>query len=544
MKTRTPLLVIRGVTKRFGALVANDNISLELAAGEIVALLGENGAGKTTLMNILFGHYVADEGSIEIAGERLTPGSPDAAIAHGVGMVHQHFTLAENLSVLDNITLGTEPLFAVRRREREARAKIADLSREFGLATDVDALVGSLSVGERQRVEILKALYRDAKILILDEPTAVLTPQEAVSLFETLKTLTARGLAIIFISHKLHEILAVSTSVAVLRRGAIVGTVPTSDATRAGLAEMMVGREVQRPTGASVITLRDVSLAGVSEAQSLREVNLEIRAHEIVGLAGVAGNGQRALADLLSGLARPSAGTIELLGRKLERATPAMVVARGVGRIPEDRHADGVIGEMTVWENMISEDLNTSAMTHGGVFIDKTAATSKSLDLIKDFDIRCEGPEAETRLLSGGNMQKLILARALSPGPKFILANQPVRGLDEGAIAYVHQRLLEARADGAGILLVSEDLDELFAFSDRIAVMYHGRLSPPVRTAEATIGDIGLMMAGQSAAAMEDTGATAFPEDIGAPTTSEGSQAPTTPEGSHAPTTPEGSNAH
>ena len=511
MQTKTPLLVIRGVTKCFGDLVANDAISLELHAGEVLALLGENGAGKTTLMNILFGHYVADEGTIEIDGEPLPPGSPDAAISRGVGMVHQHFTLADNLSVLDNITLGTEPLFAFRRRDARARAKIATMAREYGLAADVNALVGSLSVGERQRVEILKALYRDARILILDEPTAVLTPQEAMSLFATLKSLTERGLAIIFISHKLHEILAVSTRVAVLRRGAVVGAVATKDASRDVLAEMMVGREVLRPklepmaAGAPVITLRDVGLRGASEAQTLREVNLDIRAHEIVGLAGVAGNGQRALADILSGLARAETGTIELLGHKLERATPAKVVARGVGRIPEDRHAAGVIGEMTVWENMISEDLESSATISAGIFVNKTAAVARTKALIEDFDIRCEGPEAETRLLSGGNMQKLILARALSPGPKFILANQPVRGLDEGAIAYVHRRLLEARADGAGILLVSEDLDELFAFTDRIAVMYHGRLSQPVLTAEATIRDIGLMMAGQNVSAPDET---------------------------------------
>jgi len=317
----------------------------------------------------------------------------------------------------------------------------------------------------------------------------------------------------------------------VLRRGAIVGAVATKDATRDGLAEMMVGREVLRPklepmaAGAPVITLRDISLTGASEAQSLRGVNLEICAHEIVGLAGVAGNGQGTLADLLSGLARPAAGTVELLGKKLERATPAKVVARGVGRIPEDRHADGVIGEMTVWENMISEDIKTPAMTRAGIFIDKGAAIARSASLIEDFDIRCEGPEAETRLLSGGNMQKLILARALSPGPKFILANQPVRGLDEGAIAYVHRRLLEARADGAGILLVSEDLDELFAFTDRIAVMYHGQLSQPIPTAKANFRDIGLMMAGQGAMAVEGSHAT---------TTAEGSHATTTPEGSHA----------
>lgn len=502
-ESQTPLLSIRGVTKRFGTLVANDAISLELAAGQIMALLGENGAGKTTLMNILFGHYVADEGSIEIAGETLPPGSTDAAIARGVGMVHQHFTLADNLTVLDNITLGTEPLFALRRGTAKARAKIAAMAQEFGLAADVDALVGSLSVGERQRVEILKALYRDARILILDEPTAVLTPQEATSLFATLRKLTEKGLAIIFISHKLHEILAISDHVSVLRRGAIVGSIATKDADRAGLAEMMVGREVSRPKleamtpGGSVIRLKNVSLRGASEAQSLRDINLDIRAHEIVGLAGVAGNGQRALADLLSGLSAPDAGSVELLGEEITKTSPKEMVARGVGRIPEDRHARGVVGEMSIWENLISEDLKSPEISHGGIFIDQAKAMARSEAQIKKFDIRCEGSQAETRLLSGGNMQKLILARVLSPNPKFILANQPVRGLDEGAIAYVHRQLLEARERGAGVLLVSEDLDELFSLSDRIVVMFHGRLSPPLDTSKASIAEIGLMMAGQ-----------------------------------------------
>jgi simple sugar transport system ATP-binding protein len=506
-----PLLAIRGVTKRFGNLVANDAISLDLAAGEVLALLGENGAGKTTLMNVLFGHYVADEGVIEIDGEALPPGNTDAALKRGVGMVHQHFTLADNLSVLDNVTLGTEPLLALRRKDAEARAKLARLADEFGLAADPDAEIGTLSVGERQRVEILKALYRGARILILDEPTAVLTPQEATGLFATLKSLTKRGLGIIFISHKLHEILAVSDRVAVLRRGEIVGRVATADADRGSLAAMMVGREVTRPRlvpmapGDAVLSLKAVSLRRGSEAESLKGASLDIRAHEIVGLAGVAGNGQRALADLLAGLAVADSGTVELLGAAVTAADPAGIVARGVGRIPEDRHAMGVVGEMAVWENLISEDLRTPAVARAGIVIDKAAAIDRAKTLIADFDIRCEGPEAETRLLSGGNMQKLILARALSRAPRFILAGQPVRGLDEGAIAYVHGRLLEARAAGAGILLISEDLDELFALTDRIAVIYHGRLAEPVPTADATIAGIGLMMAGQGADSSKST---------------------------------------
>ena len=497
-----PLLSFRGITKRFGPLVANDAISLDLNQGEVLALLGENGAGKTTLMNILFGHYVAEAGEILVEGAPLPPGSTDAAIQAGIGMVHQHFTLAENLTVLENITLGTEPLFAWRRNIRSARAKIAGMAAEYGLHADPDKPVSALSVGERQRVEILKALYRDARILILDEPTAVLTPQESDSLFETLKKLTAKGLAVIFISHKLNEILNHTDRVVVLRRGAVAGTVATSAADRAGLARMMVGEEVNRPKatsmtpGDTVLRLSRVSCRADSEAQSMKDVSLEIRAHEIIGLAGVAGNGQRTLANLLSGLTKAETGDVEILGAP-GVADPTELVRRGVGRIPEDRHATGVVGEMPLWENLISEDRRGTEIARAGFIIDKGRAVQRTNRLIEEFDIRCEGPEAETRLLSGGNMQKLILARVLSKGPRFIIANQPVRGLDEGAIAYVQSRLLQARADGAGILLISEDLDELFALSDRIAVMYHGRLTAPRDTAGLTVGDVGLLMSGQ-----------------------------------------------
>ncbi|MEQ8334072.1 ABC transporter ATP-binding protein [Nisaea sp.] len=497
-----PLLSFRGITKRFGPLVANDAISLDLNQGEVLALLGENGAGKTTLMNILFGHYMAEEGEILVDGAPLPPGSTDAAIQAGIGMVHQHFTLAENLTVLENITLGTEPLFAWRRDIGAARAKIARMADEYGLHADPDKPVGALSVGERQRVEILKALYRDARILILDEPTAVLTPQESDSLFETLRKLTSKGLAVIFISHKLNEILSHTDRVVVLRRGAVAGTVTTSDADRASLAHMMVGAEVNRPKatamtpGDTVLRLTHVACRSDSEAQSLKDVSLEIRAHEIIGLAGVAGNGQRTLANLLSGLIAVDGGTVEILGAT-GVADPTELVRRGVGRIPEDRHATGVVGEMPLWENLISEDRRGAEIARGGFIIDKGRAVERTKRLIEEFDIRCEGPEAETRLLSGGNMQKLILARVLSRGPRFILANQPVRGLDEGAIAYVQNRLLQARTAGAGILLISEDLDELFALSDRIAVMYHGRLTPPQNTADLSVGDVGLLMSGQ-----------------------------------------------
>jgi ABC-type uncharacterized transport system ATPase subunit len=497
-----PALEFKGVTKRFGALTANNAVSLTLERGEVLALLGENGAGKTTLMNILFGHYQADEGAIFVDGQPLQHGSTHAAIKAGIGMVHQHFTLADNLSVLENITLGTEPLFSWRQGKRNARQKLAAMSRDYGLTIDPDTLVGELSVGERQRVEILKALYRDARILILDEPTAVLTPQESQSLFATLKSLTDQGLAIIFISHKLHEILAVSDRIAVLRRGEIVGTLATADASRAQLAELMVGRAVTLPKltpmapGSPVLEITNLTTPGTGAA-ALRSINLTIHRHEIIGIAGVAGNGQRTLANILSGLSHTFSGSVRLDGEPIAAGHPRALAARGVGRIPEDRHTHGIVGEMELWENLISEDLRSPEVSHWGFIINAKRATARARSQIAEFDVRCEGPDAETRLLSGGNMQKLILARALSRNPTFIVANQPVRGLDEGAIAYVQGRLLDARSAGAAILLISEDLDELMSLSDRIAVMSRGGLSPALPTAERTITQIGLMMAGR-----------------------------------------------
>ncbi len=498
-----PVLAFKKVTKRFGTLVANDAISLEVEAGEVLALLGENGAGKTTLMNILFGHYQADDGSIEVDGRPLPPGSTEAAITAGIGMVHQHFTLADNLTVLENITLGTESLWSWRQSKNAAERKLADLAQSFGLVIDPAAPVAELSVGERQRVEILKALYRDSRILILDEPTAVLTPGETDQLFSTLKALSADGLAVIFISHKLHEILAISNRVAVLRAGKLIGTVETSGADRHQLAEMMVGREVTRPklepiaTGKSVLKIKDLTLKGESGSPLLDHVDLEIRAHEIVGIAGVAGNGQQPLADILSGLRRDYTGDVALLGSSIKGVGAREIVKRGVGRIPEDRQARGVVGDMTVWENLASENLRSDALSKAGIVIDKKSALGRAEKLIEAYDVRCKGVDAETKLLSGGNIQKLVLARALSPEPAFILASQPVRGLDEGAIAYVQTQLLAARERGAAILLISEDLDELMTLSDRIAVIYHGRLSEVLPTAERTVPEIGLLMAGQ-----------------------------------------------
>lgn len=497
------VLHIKGVTKSFGSLVANDNISLTLNEGEVLALLGENGAGKTTLMNILFGHYVADEGDVDVFGTRLPPGATDAAIDAGVGMVHQHFTLADNLSVLENIILGTEPLTSWKSNSARARAKLTALAKEFGMHIEPDKLVADISVGERQRVEIMKALYRGAKILILDEPTAVLTPQEVDNLFLTLRAMVARGLSIIFISHKLHEILAISDRVTVLRRGCMVGEIATKDADRNSLAEMMVGREVSRPkvehmkAGPPVVELESIVVSGGRGHRPLLDgVSFSVHKHEITGLAGVAGNGQSALGDLLSGLRAPTAGTVRVAGDTVTEYSARSFIEKGIGRIPEDRHAKGVVGDMAVWENLISENLREKPLWHFGRLIDFRACREFSRNLIEQYDVRCKTMEMPASQLSGGNMQKLILARALQNNPKFILANQPVRGLDEGAIAAVHERLLAAKRNGAGVLLVSEDLDELFVLADKIVVIYHGKVSPPLSVGDVTVQDIGIMMAG------------------------------------------------
>lgn len=496
-----PVLRISGITKRFGALVANDAISLDLAPGEVVALLGENGAGKTTLMNILFGHYIADEGAVTVFGAHLPPGDPRAALRAGIGMVHQHFTLADNMTVLENIALGTQPLGAWRFRRGAARERIARLCDDFGLVIDVDQFVSRLSVGERQRVEILKALYRDARILILDEPTAVLTPQETEALFQTLKMLVAEGMSIIFISHKLHEVMAVSDRVVVLRGGRIAGERRAAETDRRELAALMVGREVAMPSvapvepGAELFALDAVSTLPRAGGSALADVSMSLRAGVITGLAGVSGNGQAALAALLSGTDAPASGRLRVAGVDMAGWSPRAALAGGIARIPEDRHAVGSIGDMSVTENVIAEQYAGRRFSRRGL-IDWAAARAFAEQIIRDYEVKCPSPEARIRLLSGGNMQKLILGRALDPRPAVILANQPTRGLDVGAVAYVQGRLLEARARGAAILLISEDLDEILALADEVRVIFKGRLSPPSPRGARTVQELGELMAG------------------------------------------------
>jgi len=503
-----PLLRLRGITKRFGDLVANDAIDLDLARGEILALLGENGAGKTTLMSILFGHYVADAGSIEVASPagglmKLPPGSSRAALDAGIGMVHQHFTLAMNHSVLDNITLGTERLWSWRRDLGAARRRLLALIDETGLEVPLDRSVGSLSIGEQQRVELLKALYRDARVLILDEPTAVLTPQQSERLFETLRRLAAKGLGIIFISHKLDEVLRLCRHVAVLRHGRKVLEVAAAGTDKARLAHAMVDRPVEmpevlpRPTGAPILEAESVSVAPAPCREALQAVDLVVKAGEILGIAGVSGNGQRSLAALVAGTLAVDAGTLRLDGRPWPGGGPKALIRAGVGRIPEDRHRQGVVGDMTVWENLALEGYDARACRRLGL-LNLDAFRQKAKALVGRFDIRTSSVETRARLLSGGNMQKLILARVLERSPRLILASQPTRGLDIGAVAAVHRHLLNARERGAGILLITEDLDELLALADRVQVLYRGRLGPARPRAEIELGRLGLEMAGQN----------------------------------------------
>jgi ABC-type uncharacterized transport system ATPase subunit len=492
-----PFVVLEGITKRFPGVVANDDVSLQLRPGEVHALIGENGAGKSTLMRILYGMYPSDSGRIVIKGEEVRIHSPRDAIARGIGMVHQHFVLVDPFTVAENVILGDEGGAILQPEESEQKVK--ELADAYGFQIDPHATVEDLSVGEEQRVEILKALYRGVEILILDEPTAVLTPSETGDLFDNLRRLRADGKSIVFISHKLDEVLEIADRITVLRRGAVVGETTPAETSKAKLAEMMVGRPVLFRLEKPEVEIGEpvLRLEGLTGGR-LRDLSLDVRAGEIVGVAGVEGNGQRDLADVVMGLRPLDAGRILLDGEDLASRSTAEIRNAGVGFVPEDRHEQGLVLGMTLWENLVLGRQDDPPFVRFGVL---SLRTIKELarKLVLLFDVRARSIDVTAGALSGGNQQKLILARELETDPKLLLAAQPTRGLDVGAIEFVWSQILEQKAAGRGVLLISAELDEIYALSDRILTLYEGTITgeyPPSAPAE----DVGRGMLGDVAA--------------------------------------------
>jgi ABC-type uncharacterized transport system ATPase subunit len=499
-----PLLELRGISKRFPGVLANDDVNFDLRPGEVHALLGENGAGKSTLMNILYGLYTPDEGQILLHGKPIDLGSTKAAIEHGIGMVHQHFMLIPVMTVAENIVLATEPRRAgVLMDYDAARRRVRELSERYGLLVDPDARIDRTSVGQQQRVEILKALYRGAEILILDEPTAVLTPQEAKELFEIIRSLTGQGKSIIFISHKLNEVLEVADRVTTLRRGVVVDTIDAEGATEEGLARMMVGREVllrvdkkpSQPEGA-LLQVEHLSVVDDRGLETVRDVSFDVRAGEILGLAGVDANGQSELIDAIAGLRHVSAGRIVVDGRDMTNADAKETLDAGIGHIPEDRHRRGLVLPFSLTENLALHAYRHEPNSRRDL-LNPRAMTARARKLLREFDVRGGAPATPAFALSGGNQQKVVLAREIDGDPKVLIAAQPTRGLDVGAIEFVHRRLVEQRDAGRAVFLVSLELEEILSLSDRILVIYEGRIVgefPPTATEE----ELGLAMTGGS----------------------------------------------
>ena len=476
------LLELLGITKRFPGIVANDHVDFELAKGEVHALLGENGAGKSTLMNILYGLYHPDEGEIRLEGKRIRIDSPRDAIDRGIGMVHQHFMLIPVMTVAENIVLATEPTKGPFLDLASAEKRVRELSKQYGLTVRPEAKVASISVGMQQRAEILKALYRGAEILILDEPTAVLTPQEASELFTILRSLQEDGKSIIFISHKLNEVLEIADRITVLRQGKKIDTVPREGATREGLARLMVGREVvlsvEKPPaepGETLLEVKDLVVADERGLEAVRGISLEVKAGEIVGIAGVDGNGQSELIDALTGLRSPSAGTITAAGENLTSANARACLDAGVGHIPEDRQVRGLVLDFTLAENLALHDYAKEPNSRWG-WLYPGRLIERAGRLLKEFDVRGGRPQTLAAALSGGNQQKVVIAREVSRDPRILVAAQPTRGLDVGAIEFVHRRLVKERDEGRAILLVSFELEEILSLSDRILAVYEGRI--------------------------------------------------------------------
>lgn len=496
-------LEMRGIVKKFPGVLANDQVNFEVKAGEIHALLGENGAGKSTLMKILYGLYQPDAGEILLNGRPIQIHSPTDSINYGIGMIHQHFMLVDNLTVAENVALGLKSSREPQLDLDRVSQRIRELAVKYGLQVDPAATISSLAVGQQQRVEIMKALYRGAALLVLDEPTAVLTPQEVDDIFVIFRQMAKEGHALIFISHKLHEILDLTDRVTVLRNGKLAGTRLTAGASKRDLAQMMVGREVAlertRPpvtAGEVRLKLENVNATNHRHMPVLRNINLEVRSGEIVGVAGVSGNGQKPLAEVIAGLWPVSSGQISLDNKQVTNLPPAQMIQAGLSYIPEERMLDGVIKDFSVAENLILRD-HTRLPYSRGIFLQFKAIAQQAIELIQRFTIKTPSQETPVKNLSGGNIQKVVLAREQTRGPRVLIAAQPTRGVDIGATEYIHNQLLQQRAEGLATLLVSEDLDEIRALSDRIVVMFGGEIMGIVNNDQTSTEELGLMMAGE-----------------------------------------------
>lgn len=499
------MLEARGITKRFPGVIANDKVSLKLHKGEVLALLGENGAGKSTLMNILYGLYNQDEGEILVNGTPIRASSPHESIQRGIGMVHQHFQLVPVMTVAENVILGNEiTQGGIFLNQRRAAEQIRQISRQYGLEVDPNALIADIPVGTQQRVEIIKALYRNADILILDEPTAVLTPQEADDLVRIMRTLTDQGKSIIFITHKLREVLEIADRIVVLRSGRVVGETTPAESTEATLAAMMVGREVllqvdkdeARP-GPLVLEVRGLMARDDRRLMAVNGVDLDVHAGEILGIAGVQGNGQTELVAAITGLRELEAGSVRIAGENATGASPRVISELGVAYIPEDRQRDGLVTSYELTDNAVLELYYREPFAHG-IIRDEKQIAEHCKELVKQFDVRTPGVHIPASSLSGGNQQKLIVAREFSQPIKLLVASQPTRGIDVGSIEFIHNQIVKKRDQGVAVLLVSSELDEILGLSDRIAVMYHGKIVAQVKNGELSREELGLLMAGAS----------------------------------------------
>ena len=502
--TPTIAMEMRGMTKRFPGVLANDHISFDLRLGEIHALLGENGAGKSTLMNLLYGLYPPDSGEILLKGKPVVIHGPRDAIALGIGMVHQHFMLVPPLTVTENIMLGMEETRGLLLDEVHPAARIREIASRYGLEIDPDAKIKDLSVGLQQRVEIVKALYRNARVLVLDEPTAVLTPQEVEGLFVTLRTLVSQGVSIIFISHKLKEVMAIANRITVLRQGKVVGSTTPAEADEAKLASMMVGRPVlltvdKGPStpAATVLSVRNLKVLSDRRSVAVNGVGFEVRAGEIVGIAGVEGNGQSELVEAITGLRAPASGTVTIGGVEMPQENTRAAIMAGASHIPEDRHKFGMVKDYPLSTNLVLSSFDRPPFAHG-ILLDQNAIDENARTLVKEFDIRTPSEQTAMGSLSGGNQQKAVVAREFSRPMKLLIAAQPTRGVDVGSIEFIHRRIVEARDKGTAVLLVSAELDEIMSLSDRILVMFKGQIVGERDGRTATRADVGLLMMGKA----------------------------------------------